>query len=216
MQIFVAHDFSRPPIRNYRRAFQHVGDKYTVAFVFGDDVHVADHLLEQIEAMIAKSDACLFDVSNWNHNVFLELGYARGLQKDCYVLFRPGRGLWWRLGWVTGFADVPADIRGLRQLRYFSERALRLQLDDLVKDLISRADLSAMQDMLVARVEDLLSRHVNGLLIGQIANEFSLNQVIVSGILKVLIDYGRARTDGYGNATRYLKVAGPLEVAKSA
>ena len=122
----------------------------------------------------------------------------------------------WRLGWVTGFADVPADIRGVRQLRYFSERALRLHLDDLVKDLISRADLSAMQDMLLARVEDLLARHVKGVLVGEIANEFSLNRTVVSGLLKVLIDQGRAKTDGYGNGNRYLRIAGLLDILKSA
>jgi hypothetical protein len=216
MHIFVAHDFTSPPLRNFRRPFHRVGDKYSVAFMFGDDVHVADHLLEQIEAMIAKSDACLFDVTSWNRNVFLELGFARGLQKDCYLLFRPARGVMWNLGLASGFADVPVDIRGLRQLRYFRERSLRLQLDDLVSDLVSRADLSAMQDMLAARVEDLLARHASGLLIGEIAVEFSLNQAIVSGLLKFLIEQGRGRTDGYGNATRYLKSAGPLEAAKSA
>ena len=213
MQIFVAHDFSRPPLRNYRRPFQAVGEKYAVAFVFGDSVHAASHLLEQIEAMITKSDACLFDVSSWNHNVFLELGFARGLKKDNYLLFRPGRGVLWRVGLRPGYEDVPADLRGLRQLRYPHERALRLQLDNLVKDLVFRANLSSMQDMLAARIEDLLARQTDGLPIGQIAQEFSLHQAVVSGLLRLLIEQGRTTTTGQGPATRYVKVAGPLDTA---
>jgi hypothetical protein len=68
--------------------------------------------------------------------------------------------------------------------------------------------------MLAARVEDLLARHPDGLLIGQIASELKLNQAIASGVLAVLIEQGRVTTTGYGKATRYKKVAGPLEAAE--
>ena len=49
MRIFVAHDYTNPPLRNYRSAFKYVE-------VFADEVHTADHLLEQIEQMIIDAD----------------------------------------------------------------------------------------------------------------------------------------------------------------
>src|SRR5262249_50415782 len=72
MRIFVAHDFSRPPMRDYREPFKWIADQRKVHFVFADQVHAAEHLLEQIEKMIVEADACLFDVSTPNRNVFLE------------------------------------------------------------------------------------------------------------------------------------------------
>ena len=66
VQIFVAHDFTNPPLRRYRRPFQQLSDKYGVDFKFADDIHAAEHLLEQIENLIATSDYSLFDVSTWN------------------------------------------------------------------------------------------------------------------------------------------------------
>jgi hypothetical protein len=214
MRIFVAHDFTRPPIRNYREPFRRVAEKHTIEFVFADEIHAADHLLEQIEEMIVQADACLFDLSSANRNVFLELGFARGRGKPHYLLFRPASSLLWKLGLVDGLPEVPTDIRGQRVLRYFTSRSLRLQLDDLVAELLTRSDLSGQQQMLEARVDELLSRHPSGLLIGQIANEIKLSQTLVYAILKILIEHQIVETTGKGNATRYLKSTGSRQAAE--
>ena len=214
MRLFVAHDFSNPPIRNYREPFRRVAEKYTIEFVFADEVHTADHLLEQIETMIVEADACLFDVSTANRNVFLELGFARGRGKEHFLLFRPASSVLLKFGFSRGFPDVPTDIRGQRVVQYFSGRSLRLQLDDLVDELLKRGDFSSQQNMLEARVEAALSRHPEGLLIGQMAGELKLNQTLVFAILKILIEQGRVETTGYGNATRYVRVAAPLQAAQ--
>jgi hypothetical protein len=214
MRIFVAHDFTHPPIRNYREPFRRIGDKYTVQFVFADQVHAADHLLEQIEDMIVQADACLFDLSTANRNVFLELGFARGRDKPHYLLFRPMPAALLKLGFVDGLPDVPTDIRGQRVLRYFTSRSLRLQLDDLVVELLSRSDLSGHQDMLEARVEDLLTRNPAGLVIGQIASELKLNQTLAFAVVKILIEQHRVEATGYGSGMRYLKASGPAAAAE--
>jgi len=213
MRIFVAHDFSNPPLRNYRSAFKRVEDKYTIDFVFADEIHSADHLLEQIEQMIVSADACLFDLTTLNHNVFLELGFARGKGKLHYLLFRPGEGLLWRLGYRQGLADVPTDIKGQRVLRYRHLRSLTYQLDDLVQELILRPDLSRSQDMLTARIEELLARNSQGMLIGEVAVGAKLDQTVTRALLQILIEQGRATARGATSARRYFKVAGPLEAA---
>lgn len=210
MRIFVAHNFSNPPLRNYRAAFKRVEQKRQVDFVFADEIHAADHLLEQIEEMIVSADACLFDLTTANHNVFLELGFARGKGKSHYLLFRPARGIFWKLGFVEGFADVPTDIRGQRVLQYRSARSLALQLDDLVQGLILEPDLSGSQGMQAARIEELLSRNRGGLLIGEIATGVNLDQAIVRAVLQLLIGQGRVVAGGPNNRRRYSRVTEQL------
>jgi hypothetical protein len=62
---------------------------------------------------IAKSDYSIFDLSNWNSNVALELGLAEGLRrkpgKDYYILLNTRRS-----------TEVPSDIRGIQRLEYTS------------------------------------------------------------------------------------------------
>jgi len=118
MQIFVAHAFSTPPLWNYRKPFNLVANKYNMEFKFADEIHKGEHLLDQIEELIVKSNYCLFDVSSPNRNVFLELGFARGRGKDYSLLFRPAQGLLYHLGFTERFAELPADIRGLRHITY--------------------------------------------------------------------------------------------------
>jgi hypothetical protein len=170
-------------------------------------------LLEQIEEMIVQADACLFDLTTLNHNVFLELGFARGREKPHYLLYRIGDGILWRLGLRPGLTEVPTDIRGQRVLRYRHLRGLRLELDELVKELTQRSDLSSTQDIQTARIEELLSRHPEGMLIGQIANDANIDPALARALLRIMIGQGRVVDRGATNAKRYYKVAGPLEAA---
>ncbi len=216
MQIFVAHDFSNPPLRRYRRPFQQLSDKYGVDFKFADDIHAAEHLLEQIEHLIASSDYSLFDVSTWNRNVFLELGFARGRLKRNALLFRPVSGVLWHLGLRQGYPDVPADIKGLRQLRYSSERSLKYQLDDLIQELMPSSDLSRTQDMLTARIEDLVGRYEGGLTSRQISDLLNLDREMTSASVRKLVHTGRLEPSGHGPHKRYRKAAArePVEAAE--
>lgn len=163
--------------------------------------------------MIISAEACLFDLTTPNHNVFLELGFARGKGKLHYLLFRPGEGLLWRMGFKDGLTEVPTDIKGQRVLRYRHLRSLTYQLDELVQELILRPDLSGSQDMLTARIEELLSRHPEGMSIGQVSTGANLNQTLARALLQILIDQGRVVARGSTSARRYSKVAGPLEAA---
>jgi len=60
--------------------------------------------------MIVQADACLFDVSTSNRNVFLELGFARGRGKPHFLMFRPVSTLLLTLGLVDGLSDVPTEV----------------------------------------------------------------------------------------------------------
>jgi len=214
MRIFVAHDFTRPPLRGYREPFKIVEVNNTIDFIFADEVHGANNLLGQIETMIVEADACLFDVSTPNRNVFLELGFARGKSKKYSLLFRPASKWLVKLGFTDGLLDVPSDLRGDRILYYSNKLSLRFQLDELVKGLISAADLSPQQEMLGARVEDLLARHKYGLPKREIADKLNLEPSVVGGMLNVLIRQQRVKTVGSRFQTRYVKAVGPVEAAE--
>lgn len=204
MQIFVGHDFKYPPLRRYRRPFEKLAAKYNIDFKFADELHRADHLLDQIEELIERSDYSLFDVSTWNRNVFLELGFARGRRRPNALLFRPASGLLWQLGFSReGYADVPSDIKGLRQIRYSSERSLGLQLDDLVRELMPNADLSRTQNLLTMRVEEHIGRHARGLSVREISSHFNIDKELASASVRNLLNLGRIERVG----TRYRKTA---------
>ena len=179
--------------------------KYKVDFMFADEDHAAEHLLDQIEDLIKKADYCLFDVSSWNTNVVLELGYARGCGKKHAVLFRPTSTLLTPLGFMEEHAEVPSDIKGLKQLRYFNEGTLRVQLDELLADLIENPNLVRAAEMFTARVEELLARHPQGMLMREVATQLEIDQQVASGIIRKMVREGQVETTGYGNATRYLR-----------
>jgi hypothetical protein len=131
------------------------------------------------------------------------------------LLFRPASGVLWHLGFREGFADVPSDIKGLRQLRYFSAGTLRVQLDELIKELLPKSDLSRNQDVFTTRVESLIGREVDGLSARQVADLLNIDREMASASLRKLLNAGKVEAIGHGPHTRYRKSAStqPTEAA---
>jgi hypothetical protein len=217
MQIFVAHDFIRPPLRQYRRPFEQAAEKYKVNFVFADQYRVAEHLLQQIESLIEQSDFCFFDVSKWNRNVMFELGFARGREKDHCLLFRPLRGFLTRMGFTEGFADLPSDLKGLKYIEYHNERSLKYQLFEEVARLTGQgADLSRTEDLLAARVENVISSQAEGMRMQEIAERLRIDAELARASVRKLLREERVITTGNGPHRRYLKTkqSGPVQAAE--
>ena len=108
--VFVGHPFrGRFPAKKFRKIFQDLPFKV----IYGNTDLQTKHLLSIMKSNIAKSDFSLFDLSDWNPNVALELGLAEGLKrkagKDYYILLNSRRS-----------SDVPSDIKGLQRLEYTS------------------------------------------------------------------------------------------------
>jgi len=94
-------------------------------FHFADSSITSRHVLDRIRTGIVRTDFSLFDITNWNANVTLEVGLAEGLNRDYYILFRPGQG---------AKAEPPADLKGLQRFQYkrvdgFSDDCLTFQLN---------------------------------------------------------------------------------------
>lgn len=109
-KVFVGHRFAgRFPVSKFRGIFKEL----PFSVVYGDTHLQTRHLLMIMKSNIVKSDYAIFDLSDWNPNVALELGLAEGLKrkpgKNYYILLNTRRS-----------QEVPSDIRGLQRLEYTS------------------------------------------------------------------------------------------------
>jgi len=108
--VFVGHPFAgRFPVKKFRAIFKEL----PFQVIYGNTHLQTKHLLQLMKGNIAKADYSIFDLSNWNSNVALELGLAEGLKKKptrtYYILLNTKRS-----------KEVPSDIRGIQRLEYTS------------------------------------------------------------------------------------------------
>lgn len=108
--VFVGHPFGQNfPKKKFRQIFAQLPFRVQ----YGNTDIQTLHLLAIMKTNINKADFSIFDLSNWNPNVALELGLAEGLrresQKPYYILLNTRRS-----------SEVPSDIRGLQRLEYTS------------------------------------------------------------------------------------------------
>lgn len=108
--VFVGHPFAgRFAVKKFRRIFQELPFKV----IYGNTDLQTQHLLSIMKSNIGKSDFSIFDLSDWNPNVALELGISEGLKhkpgKDYYILLN-----------TRCSREVPADIRGIQRIEYTS------------------------------------------------------------------------------------------------
>ena len=109
-RVFVGHPFAgRFAVSKFRGIFKDLPFKV----IYGNTDLQTRHLLNIMKANIGKSDFSIFDQSDWNPNVALELGLAEGLKrkaaKNYYIVLNTRRS-----------KEVPSDIRGIQRLEYTS------------------------------------------------------------------------------------------------
>jgi hypothetical protein len=106
--VFVGHPFAgRFPVKKFRRIFKELPFKV----IYGNTDLQTEHLLDVMRASVLKSDFSIFDLSDWNPNVALELGLAQGLKK------KPGKTYYIVLN-TRRSENVPSDIQGVQRLEY--------------------------------------------------------------------------------------------------
>ncbi len=128
-KVFVGHPFAgRFPTGRLRKVFK--GLPFQI--IYGNTDLQTKHLLSIMKNNIWKSDFAIFDLSDWNPNVALELGLAEGLKrkagKGYYIILNTRRSV-----------DVPSDIRGFQRLEYTS---YDFKLESGLGDLLIRYVLS--------------------------------------------------------------------------
>jgi len=129
---FVAYSYRLYPGSDYRECFTRVGKEFGIEFIYADTQTGNEHLLEKIKQMIRESTFSIFDVSDWNANVTLELGYAIGIGHPFFIVIDPSRA-------PGTIAEAPADLRGLDRIQYASVATLESGLSRLMRQLFGRS-----------------------------------------------------------------------------
>lgn len=107
-------------------------ERLPIEFVYADSAIRTQQVMERVRRGITRTDYSLFDITDWNPNVTLEVGLAEGLNRDYYILFRPGK---------KSRREPPADLKGVQRFQYkriegLDEQNLTYQLNEhLVKKL---------------------------------------------------------------------------------
>lgn len=109
-KVFVGHPFGgKFAVKKFRGLFKEL----PFAVQYGNTDIQTKHILAIMKEQINKSDFSIFDLSDWNSNVALELGLAEGLRrkssKKYFILLNTRRS-----------KNVPSDIQGLQRIEYTS------------------------------------------------------------------------------------------------
>jgi hypothetical protein len=211
MRIFVACPYSPPPFPTYKEIYRAVERSmemrhgYPVKFHFSDEVVSSDNLLDKIEADIKASDSCFFDLTDFNNNVCIEFGIARGMQKKLRLLHKHAPGFFSRAN--SHEVLLPTDLRGHDRLSYSNEQSLREGLENLVVQVM--ADWGPEGGnyyfrALCANILQLIGRHPR-LTSSEIAARLHLETENISSTLKKLLADGTIeRTSRGANGAYYL------------
>lgn len=117
---FVAHKFSQQERDDLREAIEKAFKGTGLRAYYADlEVRQGKHILKKIEERILMTQFGIYDVTNSNPNVCLELGLARGAKKPYYIIRKKD----------TGF---PADLRGLDRIEYASYKNLTEEIKNKI------------------------------------------------------------------------------------
>lgn len=194
-EVFVAYPYSIPA-EDYRRPFAELAEDFGVTFIFADEQITNRHILDKITDYIRDSRFSLFDITDWNPNVTLELGIAIGHRQAYYLLFNPK-------GSKEG---VPADLGGIDRIQYSSYKELS---DGLTRLLLQEFGVpregQEMADRLAAlqaKVPEILNQEP-GLKIAELADRLGVPKEMAQVIVRPLATSGDLATTGQKKGTKY-------------
>lgn len=209
-QVFVAYSYRTYPKADYRRVFNSLEREYDVRFIFADEKITNMHIMQKIVSYIRSSDLCLFDISGWNPNVTLELGYAMATQKSkWYIAVNPKK---------TKMKEVPSDLRGIDRIQYESYDELGTKVSALIEQTYEKRP-STVEDYILGLRAQLLAqfKKKDGFNINEIATLLGVEIRVAQLVVEPLVDV-KLRTQGQKKGTRYFRMQpGPIpkRVAKA-
>lgn len=195
-QVFVAYSYRLYPKDDYRALYKALEDKYDVTFIFADEKITNMHIMKKIETFIRGSDFSIFDISGWNPNVTLELGFAMAVGEQWYIAIDPSR---------TEIKEVPSDLRGLDRIEYGSYTELGNKLGILMEQRYPKKIRGTIDSYLEERrieIRQLLAEHP-GLTVISLAQLQGVEVPVAQLALKPLIEQGELETTGTRKSTKY-------------
>jgi len=86
-RIFVGYPYTLDKLQKYREHYKILGGTFNVQFAFADEDYSGKVLVQGIAELISTCHISLFDVSMWNPNVLVELGFAIGINQQTFLLY---------------------------------------------------------------------------------------------------------------------------------
>ncbi len=103
---FVAHEFTSKHRDDLREAIDQAFKGTGLNACYGDlEFRSGEHILKKIEDRILATQFGIYDITNENPNVYLELGLAKGAGKTLYIICKKG-------------TKIRADLQGLDRIEY--------------------------------------------------------------------------------------------------
>jgi hypothetical protein len=195
-QVFVAYSYRLYPKADYRKLYKELEDKYDVTFIFADEKITNMHIMKKIETFIRGSDFSIFDISGWNPNVTLELGFAMAVGDQWYIAIDPSK---------TEIKEVPSDLRGLDRIEYSSYTEFADKLSILMEQRYPKRPRGTIDSYLDERrteVRQLLSEHP-GLTVISLAQLLGIEVPVAQLVVKPMLDKGELETTGVRKSTKY-------------
>lgn len=154
------------------------------------------HIMSKIVSYIKGAEFSIFDISGWNPNVTLELGFAMATSDNWYISYNPKQ---------TPQNEVPSDIRGIDRIQYESLTEYTGKLLALMDQRFPRKEPRAtISDYIETLQKDLLIflKANPGLKIAEIAEVLKVDvrvaQVVVTPLIGDLLS-----TSGQRKGTKY-------------
>lgn len=195
-QVFVAYSYRLYPKADYRKVYKELEEKFDVTFIFADEKITNMHIMKKIETFIRGSDFSIFDISGWNPNVTLELGFAMAATEQWYIAIDPSK---------TEIKEVPSDLRGLDRIEYSSYTELGDKLGILLEQRYPKRPRPSIDGFLEDRRADVraLVKDHPGLTIISLAQLLSVEVTVAQLIVKPLLESGELATTGVRRGTKY-------------
>lgn len=195
-QVFVAYPYRLYPKADYQKVYKELEKQYEVTFIFADAQITNMHIMKKIETFIRGSDFSIFDISGWNPNVTLELGFAMAIGDQWYIAINPAK---------TTIKEVPSDLRGLDRIQYGSYTELGDKLRILMEQRYPKRERASIDGYLEERrqeIRDLLKRQP-GLTVIALAQLLGVQVPVAQLVIKPLMDKGELETMGAKKGTQY-------------
>lgn len=198
-KVFVAYSYRLYPDEAFRQTFKTVGTAFQIEFVYADERITNEHILDKISRMIQEARFSIFDISDWNPNVTLELGIARGSGRRWFIAIDPSK--------ATGeIPEAPADLRGFDRIQYSTFSELQRGLTRLFAQEFppeSSADpLAPLRTRIVSALESS-----PGMSATDISTAVGVTLPLTQLLLRQMRDDGQIEARGQTRATKYYPVS---------
>ncbi|HEV7689676.1 MAG TPA: hypothetical protein VGO52_02595 [Hyphomonadaceae bacterium] len=135
MHVFLGYPFKLT--KTHRDFIKDVCKKRGLGLKSAEDHFAAEGIWGQIQDDIDNAFFAMFDLTGYNHNVLLELGYAIGRDRDVIILLNVKKSKPRLFGAKDDPMDgFPSDLQSVRRIQYADKRELERKLLEALDGLL--------------------------------------------------------------------------------